>query len=306
MNTHAIKKLIEISYSVPNGHNLRKACYEVLQVSSKKASFGKSSGVFSDITEKLMSLGDNEKVKAAAQIVSNTVEGFAKEAAPYFSKALKNYPELEKITLDAIKDPKGAAEHFDKWFVNSITKADIEKFALENGLDPRDSANLGKITNMMKKELLFTYDHLKQGAEHYAPDALLEGLEQRHMDALWEKGEYMSYVGAVYHSCFNWLGHELKLDPHTLEICATALAAGMLAYLLYRNRRAVFSVIFEIFKGAMIVVVAPFGILYALLEAGKSFVKGIGSFFSKMAKQNVIRQAIQTQNKKVIVLACKI
>ena len=150
---------------------------------------------------------------------------------------------------------------------------------------------------------MYIYEGFKEKAEHYTPEVLTKALDQRHMDSLWEKGEYLKYLGNLYHSCFNWLGHNLHLDPHTLEVCATALAAAILAYLLFKNRKVIFKVVHNTIKS---VVKFPFAIIYAIFKAGKMFFSSLSSFLFKKAKQNVIKQAIQTQNKKVIILACKL
>jgi len=85
MNTQTLNRMIKASYSAPNGAQLRKACYGVMAVNSRKASVGAMS------VEDLAELPKEEQSQVKMSIVKEAlVEGSAEDQAKYANLGLKD------------------------------------------------------------------------------------------------------------------------------------------------------------------------------------------------------------------------
>jgi hypothetical protein len=100
MNAQTLNRMIKASYYAPNGAQLRKACYGVMAVNSRRASVGAMS------LEQVAELPKEEQTEVKSQIVQEAlVQGSAEDQAKLASHGLKNvqmYLKQEGITPDEL------------------------------------------------------------------------------------------------------------------------------------------------------------------------------------------------------------
>jgi hypothetical protein len=101
MNAQTLNRMIKASYYAPNGAELRKACYGLMAVNSRKASMEEVS------LEQVAELPKQEQAEVKFQIVKESlVEGSAEDQAKLANHGLKDvqiYLKQEGITLDQIE-----------------------------------------------------------------------------------------------------------------------------------------------------------------------------------------------------------
>jgi|LauGreDrversion4_2_1035121.scaffolds.fasta_scaffold310942_2 hypothetical protein len=102
MNTQTLNRMIKASYSAPNGAQLRKACYGLLSVKSRRASENPAVAL-----EQIEELPKQEQAKVKADIIAKAlVEESAKDQAklePYGLKDVKKFVAQNHLTPEAIE-----------------------------------------------------------------------------------------------------------------------------------------------------------------------------------------------------------
>jgi len=100
MNAQTLNRMIKASYYAPNGAQLRKACYGVMAVNSRRASVGAMS------LEQVAELPKEEQTEVKSQIVQEAlVQGSAEDQAKLAGHGLKNvqmYLKQEGVTPEEL------------------------------------------------------------------------------------------------------------------------------------------------------------------------------------------------------------
>lgn len=102
MNSQTLNRMIKASYYAPNGAQLRKACYGLLSVNSRKASENPMV-----VLNQLEQLPEKEQTRIKADIVSKALIQSSEEAqaklAPYGLKDVKNFMAQNQLTPEVIQ-----------------------------------------------------------------------------------------------------------------------------------------------------------------------------------------------------------
>jgi len=94
MNTQTLNRMIKASYSAPNGAQLRKACYGLLSVKSRRASENPAVAL-----EQIEQLPQQEQVEVKADILTKTlVEESAKDQAKLGTEKVKSFLEKKRLS----------------------------------------------------------------------------------------------------------------------------------------------------------------------------------------------------------------
>ena len=294
MKTQAIQSLIQASYSVPNGHNLRKACYQYMKLNSRKA-------FMSDITDYVttftMSTDKKEQAEATADGLLDIFSKVKDSTVDTVSKIVQQAPEAKKFIVESIKDPTNLGQNAEKLLLSSVKEFDLTQYAKQYNLNEKQ---VKYIQDEIKKEALYRYKSTKEELLHYVPEQIKESLWENHVKKLWEQKHYVLYFKELYDHSFVDLGKYLDLDPHTLETTTTVFVGMVLAYILFRN----LDVVKKVAVGLLKVLAAPLElIIKGIASVSKWFYNLIFGKAKKKVRRAALREAMKTGNKKVIVLA---
>jgi hypothetical protein len=291
MRAQAIQNLIQISYSVPNGYNLRKACYQYINVNSRKAGF---MDYISSVTS---SLDKKEQAEVTADGFINLLDKVKHKSTETISLVVNKSSEATKFVVDNIKDPQYIGQKAEILFKQAVKDFDLVAYSKELGMDEEKTLY---IQNAIKKELLHEYNSTKEHIMNFVPDEMKEKVWEYHVKYLWEKKLYLEYFKELYAHTFEKLGHMLELDPHTLQITTTVFVGMILAYIVYRNM----SMVKKVAIGLLKMLAAPFVlIIKSIASVSKWFYNLIFGKAKKNTRRAALKEAIKTGNKKVIVLA---
>jgi len=291
MKTQIIKNLIQVSYTIPNGHNLRKSCYEYMNVHSRKA------GVMDYINSIISSFDKKEQAEVASDGLVDLFYKLKDKSVETVSQIVKDAPEVAKFVKDNIKDPQYLGQKAESWLKKTVKSFNLVPYSKFLGIN---EAQATYIQNVIKKEILYEYNSTKEHIMNFVPEEAREKLWELHVENLLKKKQYLEYFKEMYGHTFVKLGDMLELDPHTLQVTTTVFVGMTLAYILYRNRDAVKKVAI----GLLRMLAAPFVlIIKGIASVSRWFYSLIFGKAKKKKKRATLKEAIKTGNKKVIVLA---
>jgi hypothetical protein len=136
MNTQTLNRMIKASYSAPNGAQLRKACYGLLSVKSRRASLKSADGQLMEQMEQLQQLPQEEQAQVKAEIVKESLVVASKKAQQKGNQMgllhIRNFLAKEGISLeemaDMVKEVKNQKELLNA--ARKVAKTDVEIIVL--------------------------------------------------------------------------------------------------------------------------------------------------------------------------------
>lgn len=288
MRTQAIQNLIQVSYSVPNGYNLRKACYQYMSLNSRKAS-----PMAMMQLDGLSGLSVEDVTKAAVEVTATVVKSVA-QATPVAQEAVKNTIETVAPSVQAVLKNPSKIEQLSKTIEISAQSVAQEASELyQSGYDAVSSAyqTSGEFIYQKYQALVKMYQGLDlQGAfaklSQHAKEGSQEGI--------------LAFFKTYYLNCKEWMLAHMHLDPHTIAIVGGVIAISLLAYYIYGNFNYVKTMLTAGFKklGEGIVSFAT-----SLSSMGRNVANYMTNLFKKIVRTATIKQAYLTGDQRAIRLA---
>ena len=312
MKSQVLQNLIQVSYTVPNGHNLRKACYQMMKLNSRKASpLDDQLSLLSDIEKQtndaakgtLFDFEDNITlhggVEAGVDALFNVLPGIVPSSMP------KMYDRILDPSWEAImeRDDEVKGELFlelkDQYIKEQKNLIDmlISK--------PASFPMLSKNTDQVAKDLFAENDNL---ALQYLKDAKIHAnlpIEKSIQKLVVDTNNgspnaFLSFLKSYGIVGMKFLMGHLNLSRQTAQVAGPYILVALICFILFKN--------FGLVKKYLTIGLTKLGqgisdLLSSLANVSSQIGAYMKGLFNKVFKRAVLEQAYISGDRRAIRLA---
>jgi hypothetical protein len=312
MKSQVLQNLIQVSYTVPNGHNLRKACYQMMKLNSRKASpLDDQLSLMSDREKRtndlaigtLFNFEDNVAQHGGVEVGVDALFNVLPGIVPTSMPAMYNYVLHQNVA--ALHDER--EDRFDRYYEDSRDEGIKQQKKLIDMLisKPASFPMLAKNTDQVAKDLFAENDNL---ALQYLKDAKIHAnlpIEKSIQKLVVDTNNgspnaFLSFLKSYGIVGMKFLMGHLNLSRQTAQVAGPYILVALICFILFKN--------FGLVKKYLTIGLTKLGqgisdLLSSLASVSSQMGAYIKGLFNKVFKRAVLEQAYISGDRRAIRLA---
>ena len=327
MKSQVLQNLIQVSYTVPNGHNLRKACYQMMKLNSRKASplddqLSLMNRLNKDIDEAalgrlesydesqydlrlpaLSEAGVNRTIEIGVDTLFNVLPGIVPSSMPkMYDRVLNQSYFFGGAAFEDNRDDRATAYYEDLRDEGIKQQKNLIDMLISK---PASFPMLAKNTDQVAKDLFAENDNL---ALQYLKDAKIHAnlpIEKSIQKLVVDTNNgspnaFLSFLKSYGIVGMKFLMGHLNLSRQTAQVAGPYILVALICYILFKN--------FGLVKKYLTIGLTKLGqgisdLLSSLASVSSQIGAYIKGLFNKVFKRAVLEQAYISGDRRAIRLA---